>query len=365
LCAGLFYDRENLLRNKAVIYILLAFAAPLFFVPASLAAEDFTHFYTLNNGSTVTVYTPEGILSEMTARDDAGNLVFYPKDYGSYYLVEDVDHPAIVNKGSGEFVPVREEIVMEALEAIDVAGRLVDMHIEIYILPMPRLHIMRSTAIGCRIFMSPGVWEISAATTASIITHEFGHCYQNKYLPAEDREGWDEYLGIRGITDDMLFNELGARMYRPSEIFAEDFRALFGGELANVSGTIENSELPYPTEVAGLESFVASLAGAATESTVGPSAIASVGSYPNPFNPSTTIRVEFSAPAGGRDVGVKIYAANGALVRDLGTARMTGDVFEKTWDGKASSGAPAVSGIYFYRVTAGPESHTGKMILVR
>jgi hypothetical protein len=72
LCAGLFCDRENLLKNKVVIYIVLALAAPLFAAPGNLCAEDFTHLYTLNNGSSVTVYTPEGILSSMTQRDPSG-----------------------------------------------------------------------------------------------------------------------------------------------------------------------------------------------------------------------------------------------------------------------------------------------------
>jgi hypothetical protein len=365
LCAGLYHGRENLLRNKAVIYILTALAAPLSFTSGIAAQEDFTHLYALENGATVTVYTPEGILSEMTVRDDAGNLVFYPEGGGLYYLIEDIDDPVIANKGSGEFLPVSEEYIVDALRDIEVPGSVLDMHVDIYILPLPRLFFISSSSSGCRIFMSPGVWEVPASTAAAIAAHEFGHCYQRRYLPEEDVGGWDSYLAIRGLTDEVLFNETGARMYRPSEIFAEDFRLLFGGELASVQGTAENPEIALPADVPGLASFMASLSGGLPAEQPDETFIASAGNYPNPFNPVTTIRATFNGPASGRDVTVSIYAADGSLVRDLGSSSVEGETFEKEWDGLTGTGARASSGIYFYRITAGAESRTGKMILVR
>lgn len=366
MCAGLYCDRENLLKNRVVIYILLALAAPLFTAPATLCAEDFTHLYTLSNGSTVTVYTPEGILSEMTQRDASGNLVFYPEGGGCYYLIEDITSPVIVNKGAGEFFPMREEVVLDALREIDVDGRMVDMDIDVYILPMPRLYYMSSTSTGCRIFLSPGVWEVSASTVASVVTHEFGHCFQKAYLPDSDEEGWAIYLGMRGILDDPVYTERAIHMNRPSEIFAEDFRILFGGELAVYPGMIENPNLVQPTEVEGLETFIASLAGDAVVPVhSGGGVIASVGNYPNPFNPVTTIRADFNGPVIGRDVSVRIYAADGSLVRDLWSGTISQQTFEKTWDGMNDHGVRAASGIYFYRVTAGVDFRTGKMLLVR
>ncbi len=367
MCAGLFCDEEKLLKDKVVIYILLALAAPLFAAPAVLCAEDFTHLYTLDNGTSVTVYTPEVILSSMTERDPSGNLVFFPEGGGSYFLIEDVFSPLIMNHGAGEFFPMSEETVMQALREIDIDGRMIDMHVDIYILPMPRLYYMNSTSIGCRIFLSPGVWEVSASTTASIITHEFGHCFQKAYLPDVDVEGWETYLGLRGILDDPVYTESAIHMNRPSEIFAEDFRVLFGGELAVYPGSIENPFLAQPSDVVGLEEFMASLAGEAVEAELpaGSEVIASVGNYPNPFNPVTTIRAAFNGPVIGKDVSVRIYAADGSLVRDLWSGRVSQETFEKTWDGMNDYGARAASGIYFYRVTAGHEFRTGKMLLVR
>jgi hypothetical protein len=360
-------DRENLLRNKVVIYILLAIAAPLFLVPGTLAAEDFTHLYTLDNGSTVTVYPPEGILSEMTRRDLSGNLMFYPAGGGSYNLIEDIFSSLIINKGAGEFFPMSEELVMQALRDIEIDGRAVDIHIDIYILPMPRLYYMSSTSTGCRIFLSPGVWEISATTVASVVTHEFGHCFQKAYMPQDDTAGWAEYLGFRGLLDNPAISESSIHMNRPSEIFAEDFRVLFGGALAVYTGTIENPDLVHPYEVAGLRDFMISLAGpvGTVDVPAGGEVITSVGNYPNPFNPVTTIRAAFNGQEIVREVSVKIYAANGSLVRDLWAGTVSQQTFEKTWDGMNDFGSRAASGIYFYRVTAGSEFRTGKMLLVR
>jgi len=358
---------ENLLKNKVLVYIILSLAALFSTAPGSLRAEDFTHLYTLDNGSAVRVFTPEGILSEMTQRDASGNLVFYPEGGGYYYLIEDVTSPLIVNKGAGEFFPMDEETVVQALREIDIDGRVVDMQIDVYILAMPRLYFISSTSTGCRIFLSPGVWEVSSSTTASVVTHEFGHCFQKAYLPDSDVEGWDEYLGMRGILDDPLYSESSIHMNRPSEIFAEDFRVLFGGALAVYPGTLENPDLAHPSNVAGLEEFMASLAGPAViaRAPSGGDVIASVGNYPNPFNPVTTIRADFNGPVTGRDVSVRIYAADGSLVRDLWSGTVSQDTFEKAWDGMNDQGTRAASGIYFYRVTAGPESRTGKMLLVR
>jgi hypothetical protein len=360
-------DRENLLKNIIVLFAVLSFAAPIFSAPGEVHAENFTHQYTLGNGSTVTIYTPEMILSEMTSRDESGNLVFYPAGGGHYHLIEDVSSPLIVNKGAGEFFPMSEEEVVGALREIDVEGRHLVMDLDIYILPMPRLNYMSSTSIGSRIFLSPGVWEITAATVASVVTHEFGHCYQNRYMPYYDGAVWDVYLGLRGILDDPRYTESAIHMNRPSEIFAEDFRVLFGGELAVNSDMIENPNLAHPSEVEGLELFMAALSGesVAQATPAGGKLISSVGNYPNPFNPVTTIRVEFSSDLAAGEASVRIYSADGSLVKDLWSGTISQGSFERTWDGMNDEGMKVASGLYFYRVTAGSDSRTGKMLLVR
>jgi subtilisin family serine protease len=69
---------------------------------------------------------------------------------------------------------------------------------------------------------------------------------------------------------------------------------------------------------------------------------------PNPFNPVTVIR--FRTPAAG-PTQIRIYAANGALVRTWDNGAAPG-AFERSlvWDGTDSGGRPVASGSYWVRL---------------
>ncbi len=84
--------------------------------------------------------------------------------------------------------------------------------------------------------------------------------------------------------------------------------------------------------------------------------------YPNPFNPATTIR--FTLPA--KDfASLKIYDVSGRLVRTLVERTLEPDNYTLRWDGTNENGRPAASGIYFYRLRAGKNTATKKMVLIR
>ncbi|MDD3643803.1 MAG: T9SS type A sorting domain-containing protein [Candidatus Krumholzibacteria bacterium] len=87
------------------------------------------------------------------------------------------------------------------------------------------------------------------------------------------------------------------------------------------------------------------------------------GSYPNPFNPSTTI--EFSL-ASGTAVSMSIYDVSGRRVRCL----LRNEPREKglhtvQWDGRNDRGVQMPSGVYFCRFEAGREHFSRKMIILR
>jgi len=84
--------------------------------------------------------------------------------------------------------------------------------------------------------------------------------------------------------------------------------------------------------------------------------------YPNPFNPMTTIRFSLVSPG---HVSLRIYDANGALVRVLvnGWRRAGGQ--SETWDGRDEKGRTMASGVYFVSLEAGKITATRKMILLR
>jgi hypothetical protein len=84
--------------------------------------------------------------------------------------------------------------------------------------------------------------------------------------------------------------------------------------------------------------------------------------YPNPFNPSTTL--VFSIATDAR-VELRIYDVRGAVVRTVVSERRPAGVYREKWDGLNDRGQPVASGVYFYRLVAGPFTDTRKMTLLR
>ena len=83
---------------------------------------------------------------------------------------------------------------------------------------------------------------------------------------------------------------------------------------------------------------------------------------PNPFNSSTTIQF-FLRRSGYTEL--KIYNLLGEVVAvPIHQVLSAGD-HQILWNGLTPDGQPAASGIYFYRLTAGPYSDTRKMMLMK
>lgn len=83
---------------------------------------------------------------------------------------------------------------------------------------------------------------------------------------------------------------------------------------------------------------------------------------PNPFNPSTTI--SWFLPEKMR-VRLEIFDISGRPVRVLGDSVMESGRHSVVWDGTGETGSAVSSGIYFLRLSAGKESRTKKMVLLR
>jgi hypothetical protein len=86
------------------------------------------------------------------------------------------------------------------------------------------------------------------------------------------------------------------------------------------------------------------------------------GSYPNPFNLSTTI--VFSIPVEER-VSLVIYNIMGQKVRDLVSERMAPGAHSVVWNGRDDFGRASASGTYLSKLTAGKHTATGRMMLVK
>ena len=85
--------------------------------------------------------------------------------------------------------------------------------------------------------------------------------------------------------------------------------------------------------------------------------------HPNPFNPVTTI--EFSVPSDAGRVELGIYNVAGRRVRTLASGELEAGPHSVMWDGRDENGRSCSSGIYFMRLTAGRETRTGKMTLLK
>jgi hypothetical protein len=85
--------------------------------------------------------------------------------------------------------------------------------------------------------------------------------------------------------------------------------------------------------------------------------------YPNPFNPGTTIEFVLATRA---HVNLAVYDAAGRLVRTLvDEVRSGGRVHVIEWDGTNTAGRSVASGVYFYRLVAGADVQTRKMLHLR
>ncbi len=86
-------------------------------------------------------------------------------------------------------------------------------------------------------------------------------------------------------------------------------------------------------------------------------------SFPNPFNPQTTIAFELPE----RDaVTLRVFDVGGRLVREM----ISGEVYnqgrhEAVWNGRDDGGRQLSSGTYFYRLEAGEFSETKRMVLIK
>ena len=96
-----------------------------------------------------------------------------------------------------------------------------------------------------------------------------------------------------------------------------------------------------------------------------PERTALLANYPNPFNPETWIPYQLAEPA---EVTLSIYSVDGKLVRTLVLGHQAAGVYRSRsraahWDGRNELGERVASGVYFYTLTAGDFSATGKMLI--
>jgi len=84
--------------------------------------------------------------------------------------------------------------------------------------------------------------------------------------------------------------------------------------------------------------------------------------WPNPFNPTTTIRFDLQQSA---EVHLSVYNLRGQLVNTIASGFYPAGVHQAFWNGRDAAGHDAAAGIYIYRLEAGEQVWSKKMTLIR
>jgi hypothetical protein len=267
-------------------------------------------------------------------RTEGGRLWLVLPGGSRWELVTSTSDPAIGNPGDGSFHPYDEAEVRDALESVRFPLRGISA--EVFILPYPRRLSLESAAGPGLILLSPGVRKLPRVHQHSEFVHELGHVIQYAVMPDHDEQAWNEYMRLRGL-DAGRHRASAPHAERPHEIWAEDFRALYGGAAATANGTIENADLPYPTQVAGLEAFLDGVARRA-EGLVNTALLAA---------PRGRGAVDFSR-LGERAAVLDVFDAQGRRLASV-EPRVDGGSVSWSWDGLDRAGRPVATSVVFAR----------------
>jgi hypothetical protein len=268
------------------------------------------------------------------ALDADGRLWLQLPGGARFELITSISDPAIANPGDGSFHPFELAEVRSALDGVRYPLAAIDA--DVFLLPFPRRSGLESAAGPHVILLSPGVRELSREQQHAELTHELGHVVQYSRMSDADADAWDRYRRMRGIVDETLFSASGAHADRPHEIFAEDFRSLFGDALANYSGTIENSTLEPPAEVIGLSDFLRALGGSPVT--------LRLSATPNPSRGALTF-----SRSGSQLAPLDLFDVAGRRIVTL-SANSTAGAVRWSWDGRDEQGRQVGAAVLFARV---------------
>ncbi|MEJ2720182.1 MAG: choice-of-anchor Q domain-containing protein [bacterium] len=175
---------------------------------------------------------------------------------------------------------------------------------------------------------------------------------------------WDGTIGVDGgnniDTDPMFFS-----------LFNKDVRLRIGSPAVDMGD--ENAPYLPATDLGGNPRILdltvdmgayeffdpTGIGDPSTPSASGP-VIESV--FPNPFNPTVTVRFEIDRR---REVRVRVFDVKGQLIRTIAEGPLGAGVHRVTWDSTDDGGGRAASGVYFIEVQSGSWRDSRKVILIK
>jgi putative hemolysin len=198
---------------------------------------------------------------------------------------------------------------------------------------------------------------------------EFAFWYRNDHGDNPNGDYFITYLSNDGGTTWTAADTIGPRSPLPEGWKRRTIVVGDHVELTDqVRARVEVADMPGGSLVeAAIDDFSVSYLSCgdllATPESTDRSSLALSPNAPNPFGPTTLIRYELPA---AMPVNLTIHSASGRVVRTLvaGESR-AGGPHAVRWDGRDDGGRKVAAGAYFYRLDAGGETLTAKMILLK
>ena len=192
-------------------------------------------------------------------------------------------------------------------------------------------------------------------------------------FPLDNYVGQQVYLGISYITDALTTNEgMYVDDFSPIEVFQHEdtLSSNITNNYYQVSGRTEGS---YFYEVRARDAqgqwsrssnreIATVLPQSAIDEPALPTSLSLSQNYPNPFNPTTTISLNIPEKS---HVELSVYDITGARVATLINSDLQAGTYRVNFGGKDGNGKAISSGVYFYRVKAGEQTITRKMVFMK
>lgn len=99
-----------------------------------------------------------------------------------------------------------------------------------------------------------------------------------------------------------------------------------------------------------------------TDAQVTPVATRLLANYPNPFNPSTTLRFELAMPS---TVQLRIYDIRGRLVKTYPQRQVGAGLHQESWNGVDDRGRQVATGVYLYEMVTPERRESRRMHLLK
>lgn len=179
-----------------------------------------------------------------------------------------------------------------------------------------------------------------------------------------DHEKYDVYRKVGTGSFTVIANNISNRYYTDTTVDQYPRNQAISYKIKSVSGdgNIESSGYSNTVYMMGDVQINKPSHGKETiteEDDGTPSGKVILSTYPNPFNPSTTLSYDLSENA---DISLTIYDVNGQVVEALVLGYQPAGKYEIIWNSQSTDGHSISAGVYFARIAAGDQSQTIKLL---